>query len=787
MTRIRTLCNFMELHTTSWKRMKPYVTLCNLDKRLLALILAAISILAPSPARAHVIDTYFESFDRSTDGVSIDGIDYWQVDQGSPSDAVTQCAVTVAGTGASLELKSAETPVNISRPKILGNLTPCWVQFYVRPGLGGQTRDVPEGKVGAITFDYTGKIYAADGLSWVDTGVSFTAGTWYRVLLRINFLRHVYAVYVSPAEVPLVKFIPIAEGLEFIDGSINSLSDLGFDGAYNSSLGDNSTYIENILVNFIRRIEIITPAQTLSRGEISQQIIVQLQNDNSAPQEAWKDIALQFKTESRSGEFSMTKEPWEPIAQVIVPEGNFQTVFYYRDEEEGEPMISLKEYPEMGWEDALQRQKIKDEVRYFNVSLTMPQVAGVPFRMTVTAKDEYGKVDKSYKGSVEMRPRYVSPASGEMKITPETVSGFVNGVLEVEASYPDCGVIEIEVRDAEEVNKTGRSGGVMFMPASFEVKCGAEQVVSKPFSLEVTARNAQGDVAPNYEGPCELTPEPVFPENVPGGAISPCVLREGNFDSGSAAKAISYNRWGRVKIRAQHSIYLSQNGLSDTVQFDPADIGVDITWPPEGREFFYTGENIEVIISLLDNDGSRIENYSGSVKIEASADLNMPPFYKFSESDRGRHVFRARCDSPGAYSITAQDTSSEISVKSRLIRIKTATIKVIDSEGPAGGAAEVIIIIVDEDGNIITSENNLPITVRLTEENPNKSALTSAILNPVVFHNGVARIIITNPEAEDVTVTPVSDYGFDIKKGTVKFGRFTRTGIGTVLWRELKK
>ncbi len=751
------------------------------------LISVAISVLVAFASEAAVVDTYYDDFDDRQADVTIDGVDHWSVDRGNTNYAVTQGATTLTGEGNAIELVGDETTVNVSRAKVIGDLSPCWVEFYVRSGVGNETQDVPAGKAAAITFDHTGKILAADGSSWVDTEKTFTAGKWYRVLLKLDFSSHLYDVYIFPANVPQETFIPAKEKLQFIDTSISSLAGLGFEGVYNADREeDDDSYIDNLLVNFVRRLEIITPSQVLTKGEISEAIIVQLQNEISAPQTAWEDITLELRSESDKGEFSLDKDDWQPINQIIIPEENFQGEFYYKDTEVGNPVISVKEYPDRGWEEALQKEKVVSEAAYFDVSLTTPQIAGEYFEMRITAEDENGEVDKNYNGTVELHARYVSPETGTMNITPLTAFGFEEGVLEPEAMYPDCGYIEIEVIDIEEPDKKGVSGEVLFIPASFGVTCEEAQIVNRPFTLEVTSFNAQKDVTPNYEAPCELAVVPVRPEHVLEAAISPNQLDEKDFDAGSAELEVTYNRWGELKIKAQDSAYPSRMGLSEIVKFQPESIKIEVKPPPGERRFFYTGEEIELTVSLLDIAGEPIVNYSGSVAIDATSGLALLPSYQFTESDEGTHTFVVTCDSAGEYFVTVEESTAGISATSPAIEVKQATIVVIPKETPTG-TTEVIIIITDEEGNIITTENDLLVWISLQEEFPNGSALSTAILRPVIFHNGVSRIIITDPEAEVVTITPRSEYKFKIKQGTVTFGRIAKKGIGTLLWRELRE
>ncbi|MFH1798849.1 MAG: hypothetical protein ABH844_05925 [Candidatus Omnitrophota bacterium] len=756
-------------------------------RRGLTFLVFACAAVVCQIGSAGVNDTYFENFDSRLNNVTIGSVDSWQVVQGAAANAVVQNTVTLTGRGNALRLTGNETVVKVSRPKLLGSVAPCWVEFYVKPGIGGEIANVPSGKAAAVTFDYTGKVYAADGSSWHDTGSIFTAGQWYRVLLKLDFSTHLYDVYINHADTTQTEFVPVSEDMRFIDSSISSLSDLGFEGVYNSVRDDDDdTYIDSLLVNFVNKITIITTSQSLSKKEVSGPITIQLQNSVSTPQTAWEDITLRLSSDSEMGEFSLDKQAWVSIGEIVVTEGNFQAEFYYKDEKEGQPIISVKEYPDRGWEDALQQQEITSGAASFGITVNTPQTAGEYFQMTITAKSEDGETDETYSGTVEIAAQYVNPQTGLMNIVPDEVSGFENGVLEVEANYPDCGTIKIKVSDTEDSDKTGFSGEVLFVPASLGVTCGSTQIVNASFDAEIVAYNARGIVTPNYRGPCVLTAVPVLSADTSDGQIVPGLVSENDFSGGIARINAFYDRWGLILIEASDTNNPSRNGTSGNVMFYPKDVLLEIT-PPEGdRTFFYTGESFDVVISLVDDNGELIPNYASSIVLNPDSGLKIENTYQFIPADGGKHTFFAVCDAPGSYRISVNEPSSGKSVQSEKIKVKQATLTVISTEAAVGTIAEVFVTLTDEENNVITTENNLTINITFEEENPNGTAESSTERVPVTFRKGVAKFTITNPEAEIVTVIPKSEYGFKIKRGTVKFGRVAKFGIGTLMWREVK-
>ncbi len=751
------------------------------NKWLLVFLFVAFSVAA----QAAVIDTYEERFDGRADDATIHEVDSWSVDQGETMKAITQDSTTYTGTGKALELTGAETTVSVSRKTTYGGLTPCWLEFIVKAGVGAQSRSLPSTGIAAVSFDYKGKIYASNGSSWQDTGETFTEGDWYRVTLKLDFKNKLYDIYISSVAVPEIEFIADKTGLAFIDTSISSLSELGFDGAYNVDRADD-TYIDDLVVHFIDRLEMITASQTLVEGQPSGPITVQLQNAYSEPQTAWCDLILELKSSSPGGEFSLSRDAWMPTAQVILTENAYSAGFYYKDTKPGKPIITINEYPNRGWEEATQQQIVVSAVAGFEIEVITPQVAAEYFSMIITARDDEGNVNETYSGEVEILVDYLSPNSGTMRITPETISGFSKGRLEVSAMYPDCGTIAITVEDVIDPSKVGSSGPVLFIPASFNLSADSLQVVGRPFSLGVSALNALGAHAPNYEGPTELSFIGVSPEEIRGGAISPSTIDLGGFVNGLAEVMVSYNLWGTIKMEANDLACPAQAGMSEAITFQPGGLLVEVISPPSGRDFFYLGETIGIAVSLVDEEGLAIANYQGTVEISSTIGLGLPDEYLFTELDEGKHTFHTNVDSAGIYTVSCKEKASELEGEGSPIEVREASLVVESTVAPVG-TTEVTIKLVDEQGNLIDSESELSVLIGLEEEIDDGSASSLATSMPITFVDGRAKILISNTQAEIVTISPSSQYKFKIKKGTVTFGRIAKTGVGTLMWREIKE
>lgn len=742
-------------------------------------------LLAISASASAVTDSYFEDFNNRDPDVTINDQDFWSVSQGGDSNAIVNDTTTPSGTGRSLEIVDTTPTVIVGRPRDYGSVSPTWVSYVVKAASGAKQRSVPSTGIAAVTFDYTGRILASNGTAWVDTGMTYTDDQWYEITLKLDFTTHRYDLYVSNFGVPEVQFVPVKSSLQFIDTSISKLSKFGFGGPY-SAAGTKSSYVDDISITYIYRLEFITTPQTILQDGASGPMAVQLQDFYAEPQTAIEDYTLDLKSTSSGGKFSLTKEPWVNVTQIILPKSSQQVTFYYKDSATGSPVITVAEYPERGWLDALQQQMIIPKTAYFEVSTTTPQIAGQNFNLSITAKDEDGNIDINYSGTIDLAAVYVSPSTGTKHLSVEAASGFSGGKLELNISYPDAGTISISVSDHDDLGKTGSSGSIVFLPASFSVAAETPQIVSQSFNLEVEAKNLQGQLTPNYKSNVRLLPTFVSPASADGAAFSPATISGETFSGGKAALSVGYNRWGTIKIKAEDILYPSVSAESSAIQFFPKAVKVSTPTPPSGRDFFYVGEVFPVDISVVDAAESPIPNFTGQVVITASPNLNLPSEYNFDSNDHGKRTFSVFSKATGTFTVKAREPVSNLSAESGQFVVKNATIVVIDTTSPVG-TTEVVIQLVDDQGRIITTESNLEILVKLIEGLDNVSASSMSTVTPVRFINGQIRITISDTEAEEVGIIPQTALGLKIKAGKVTFGRVAKSGIGTLMWREIKE
>ena len=741
------------------------------------------SLWLVAPAWAVVLDSSKEDFEARTLDATIHGAEFWTVTAGSTSSAMVQSSVTPGGTGKALKLTSAASPVAAARSTTYGGVTPTWVRMLNRPGLGGEQRSAPTSGVAAVSFDFSGRILAADGTSWVDTGQAFTGATWWEVIYKLNFTTHTYDLYLSQVGAPTLSFTPVKTGLKFVDSAKSSLGTLQFLGAY-SAVQSGDTYVDDVTVTYIERVEFVSAAQTLVQDQPSGPITVQLQNSLREPQRAVADVYLELKSTSSGGRFSLQQAPWSDVSQVLLPKDSTSVTVYYKDSTVGKPTLSVNEFPDQGWLEGLQQQKVVSQLAHFEVLATSPQTAGTPFAVTIYARAEDGSVEETYGGTVLVTATYVNPATGTMLLTPSEASGFSKGRLDLSLTYPDAGVILVTVTDKGNLSKTGTSGQVSVLPARFQVEAGARQIVGRPWPLSVTALNAAGAVTPNYRSAVTLGIRAVTP-TTGAGTLTPAAVGATDFQAGKATVNVTYPRWGTVTVTATDAAWPTVVGQSAQSIFHPEAILLKATTPPPPRDFFYTGEAFTVSVTPLAAGGAVIPNYEGTVTVSAPPKLGLPENYTFTAADAGVHHFSVSVDAAGSYQVQAAEPAAELTSASLSLTIKQATLKVIDAVAPVGGAATVEILLLDETGQVITSESAVTLKVKLVEANPNESVSSPALTQTITVTQGKATLLIANTEEETVTIIPSSTFGMQVQQGTVSFGRLATKGIGVLLWREV--
>ena len=426
----------------------------------------------------------------------------------------------------------------------------------------------------------------------------------------------------------------------------------------------------------------------------------------------------------------------------------------------------------------------------FELECGSNQTAGKDFSLTIKAISEKNDVNKDYHGSAKLKVIYIKPYSGTKTLSQTTVSNFSNGIAKVNISYPDAGIIRIQAIDTADSDITGVSSEITFYPASFSVNPIISngnniQSVLEPFDLEVLALNQNGDVTPNFSLPVSLYIKYVSPLSDQGGKLSQTKIS--SFIKGKAyLKNVTYDRWGKIAIKARLDSNESITGESKEIMFIPKNFSIDLTEPPADRDFYYIDEQINVKITALGYTGSPVFNYGGEVIIKYNGSFNGPQNHTFISADKGVYEFKMSGNEEGAYKIEVKDINYESTKsESNTISIKYGEIAVL-SLNTTVGEVEVTIVVRDREGQIIQSDNSTKFILSKEESTPNNSCTSDSFEKEICVKNGIAKIILKDNEPETVTLTPKSDPYLAPVPGEIIFGTIGSNGVRIIYWKERK-
>ncbi|MEA3328336.1 MAG: hypothetical protein U9Q08_01130, partial [Candidatus Omnitrophota bacterium] len=433
---------------------------------------------------------------------------------------------------------------------------------------------------------------------------------------------------------------------------------------------------------------------------------------------------------------------------------------------------------------AVQHVTVAD--KFFEVSAVSPQEAGTAFNITLIARiNSSGTVttDTDYNGTANLEAEYTSPASGTKLLTPLTCT-FTAGLATALVIYPDCGTIKVKAVDSLDANMTGASNEVLFRPSHFSVSAeSATQIVSGEFELTIAAKNASGEITPNFKEEITISPAYVDPLDSDG-SISPASAEGTSFTDGSYVMSVSYDRVGTIIIRTAVSEDVTKSGDSEEITFIPHSFQLTVGDIPKDRAFFYIDEPIPVTVTALDYNSAAISNYSGTVRFSPVSNLSLPADYTFIPADNGSHQFAVTCSQPQTFNLTVGDVDyNTVTGTSENILVDYGRIKVI-SKSASVGTTTVQVQVQDSNGAIIWLDNATTFTVSLSESSANDSAYSPAVSEPVQVTSGVASIMLSDIEPEIVTITPCSSPYLDPVSGEVNFGGVGDEGIRVLFWEE---
>ena len=245
--------------------------------------------------------------------------------------------------------------------------------------------------------------------------------------------------------------------------------------------------------------------------------------------------------------------------------------------------------------------------------------------------------------SVQYSCDYVLPSSGGGKMELTTNEGAngsfacnesaslstrfdTKGEANVDLSYFDAGKVALK---ASVEPAKGRQEFIV-APNHFTLEAVKPLRAGLPFTVKLAARNAKGEVTPNFHGdalPKDATLTEVAFDCIASGVQGSLPTVATGFSKGEASATLSYSEAGYLDLRATHAKFLGSaatnlittgttggaaNGKckATTGPFVPAYFQVEIKDDKRKKtNFFYSGEPIPLKLSAMNAQGQVTKNY----------------------------------------------------------------------------------------------------------------------------------------------------------------------------------
>ncbi len=328
-----------------------------------------------------------------------------------------------------------------------------------------------------------------------------------------------------------------------------------------------------------------------------------------------------------------------------------------------------------------------------------PQVAGVPFSVTVTAQDMYGNVVTNYGGTIHFTSSDLQatlPPNYTFLATDRGVHTFVAGAT-------------LRTGGNQTITASSTTGSVTgtatvnVAVAHFLVSVTASdpQVAGVPFTVTVTAQDALNNTLTNYAGTVSFSsgdPQAALPPDYtftaadmgvhtfPAGAT---LFTAGTWDVTATGRPGSITGTATVNVTAAAAVRF----VVSTATTDPE----------------VAGTPFDVTVIAVDAYDNIATTYAGTVHF-SSGDPRaaLPPDYTFTAGDAGVHVFPAGATlfTAGSWDVTATGVSDALtgSAPVNVIAAPAVSFYVLAPSSVASGTPfDVTVYALDPYGNIDTN------------------------------------------------------------------------------------
>ena len=340
-------------------------------------------------------------------------------------------------------------------------------------------------------------------------------------------------------------------------------------------------------------IAITSPQQSVTAGTVSDPINIELRDSNGNPVQVSSTLRLYLSIDSGSGEFSAQGSPFTPITYIDMPANTLSTTVYFRDNTVGNYTLTVSDADPAdgatGLIDGTQPIAVvaNGVVSFEFNTVNNDQVAGTPFAVTITAKDQYGNTVSNFASDVNL-------SSTPPGVTPTSVT-FSNGFWSGDVTVIKSGNTYITAsRSGASSNSNnftvlpGAIASVGVDPANLTAKAGSDN------SLTATAYDA-------YDNPINTGVTYNWSVDPSVGSVSPSDTASTTYTAASQIVT------GTVDVMATKESTFSTS--------------VSVTTIPDHYTFSAisspatAGANIPATVYASDANGTTITNYTGNVAV----------------------------------------------------------------------------------------------------------------------------------------------------------------------------
>ncbi len=387
-------------------------------------------------------------------------------------------------------------------------------------------------------------------------------------------------------------------------------------------------------------------------------------------------------------------------------------------------------------------------------TISSPQTAGgAGFNITITAKDVYDNVATGFTGSVNL-----SVNKGD--VSPAVTGSFTAGVLTNFNVTINTANTDIQIT-ADDGSHTGTSNAFNVNPgpvASFSISSISTQAAGEPFTLTVTAEDAQGNTATSFAGTVDISDGT--------GTISPTT--SGSFSNGiwSGSVTITGTQTGNtITVTNAAGTESGTSNTFDVAASDVASFEISSVASPQTA-----GASFSITITAKDANGNTATSFTGTASLSDSTGTISPKLTgNFSGGTWTEDVTITQTFSNNQIVVSAVGKSGS----SNAFNVNPAaldhfTLDAINSPRTAGTAFNLTITAKDAYENTITSYSG---TATISNTTGTISPTTAG-----AFSNGVRTESVTITKAassDQITVTDGTKTGtsntFTVDAGALNY------------------